>query len=284
VPVFVDSRPDTLNIDLDAAAAAVSDRTKAVFVVHYGGVAAQIDGFVALAERRGLALVEDNAHGFGGYWRGRHLGTFGSFGAQSWHDTKNVCCGEGGALLVNRPGDMERAEEIREKGTNRARFFRGDVDKYSWVEGGSSYLPSDLLAALLLAQLERFDDIQRRRMRVWSTYSRSLTEWADDFGVEQMTVPDGCEHPAHLYYLVMPRAEDQAGLIEHLRRRGIVATFHYQPLDSSTAGRRLGRTPFPCRVAADRSQRLVRLPLHPVLTDSELEQIVEAVTSYRPQP
>ncbi|WP_245603809.1 dTDP-4-amino-4,6-dideoxygalactose transaminase [Intrasporangium oryzae] len=281
VPVFVDVDPTTMNIDPVSAAAAITDRTKAIYIVHYGGVACDLPALQAVADQHGLAIVEDNAHSLGAYFNGQHLGTFGTFGTQSWHDTKNVTSGEGGAILINDERFAERAEILREKGTNRSRFLRGQVDKYTWVDQGSSYLPSDLLAALLLAQFERFDDIQTRRHAVWNGYDKQLGAWASDNGVELMTVPEGCEHPAHLYFLMMPTHEDQTGLISHLKEQDIVATFHYQPLDSSPAGRKLGRTPNPCPVTADRSMRLVRLPLHAGMTDADTDRVIGAITEYR---
>lgn len=280
VPVFVDVRPDTLNVDLAAVEAALTERTKAVCVVHYAGVGAQPDELVALLEPRGIVLIEDNAHGLGASWKDQKLGTFGDFGTQSFHDTKNVTSGEGGALLVRSAEHMARAEILREKGTNRSAFLRGQVDKYTWVDQGSSYLPSDLLAALLMAQLDRFDVIQRERMRVWDAYAVGLTSWAEEIGATLMHVPDEADHPAHMFYLLMPTAREQAGVIAHLAERDVVAAFHYQPLDSSPGGRRFGRTPEACRVSADVSSRLVRLPLHPALSGSDIDQVLAATTSF----
>ncbi|MCA1782638.1 MAG: dTDP-4-amino-4,6-dideoxygalactose transaminase [Dermatophilaceae bacterium] len=280
-PVFVDVLPETLNIDPQQVAEAVTPATKAVFFVHYGGVAADLDALQAVADEHGLALVEDNAHALGGYFRGRHLGTFGTFATQSWHATKNVACGEGGALLINDPAFVERAEVIREKGTNRSRFLRGQVDKYTWVDQGSSYLPSELLAAVLAAQFECFEEIQDKRHRTWRAYDSSLPEWAAGNGVGVMTVPDECEHPAHLYYLIMSSPEDQEGIIQHLKMRGITAPFHYQPLDTAPAGRSLGRSLRPCTVTADRAARLVRLPLHAGLSEDDVARVIDGVMSYR---
>lgn len=280
-PVFVDVLPETMNIDPAAVEAAITPRTKAIFVVHYGGVAVDLDAIGAIAAAHGLKVVEDNAHGIGGYFRGRHLGTFGTFGTQSWHDTKNVTSGEGGAILINDEAYAERAEIVREKGTNRSRFLRGQIDKYTWVDQGSSFLPSDLLAALLYAQFERFDEIQERRQYVWHRYAEALPGWAAANGVQLMTEPPECEQPAHMFFTIMPSHADQMGLIAHLKERDIVATFHYQPLDSSEAGRRLGRTPNPCVVTADRSLRLVRLPMHAALLKKDVERVVEAVSEYR---
>jgi dTDP-4-amino-4,6-dideoxygalactose transaminase len=280
-PVLVDVEPETLNLDVAKVADALTPRTKAVFVVHYGGVAADLDDLLDLLEPRGIALVEDNAHGIGAYWKGRHLGTFGVLGTQSWHDTKNISSGEGGALLVNDTALLRRAEIIREKGTDRARFLRGEVDKYTWTDQGSSYLMSDLSAALLLAQMERFDEIQEARHRVWDAYDVRLAQWADDLGVVRMRSVPGGDHPAHLYWMMMPTHDDQSGLIRHLRELDVVAAFHYQSLDESDAGRRLARAPHPCEISRRAARRLVRLPLHAGMTNPDLERVLDGVTSYR---
>jgi dTDP-4-amino-4,6-dideoxygalactose transaminase len=283
VPVFVDIDPRTLNIDPAAAEAAITARTRAMFILHYGGVAADVDRLMAIAEAHGLAVVEDNAHGLGATFRGRHLGTFGTLGTQSFHDTKNAAMGEGGALLVQDPELLARAEIVRDKGTNRARFWRGEIDKYTWVDEGSSYLPSDILAAVLCAQLEGFDDIQTRRMHVWDRYSAELADWASSADVDRMWIPPECSHPAHLYFMIMPAPADQQGLIRHLSELDIVATFHYQPLDQAPAGQAFGRTPSPCDVAYDRASRLVRLPIHANMTDVEIDRVIEGVTTYTPR-
>lgn len=282
-PVFVDVDPHTLNISPELVESAVTDATRAIMVVHYGGVGADMDALLRIATTHGLQIIEDNAHSLGAFLDGRHLGTFGALGTQSWHATKNVTCGEGGALLVNDASLFERAEIIREKGTNRSRFLRGQVDKYTWVDQGSSYLPSDLLAAMLLAQFEKFDDIQQRRHHVWNAYATDLADWAGDNGVSLMQVPAGRQHPAHVFYLMMPSHEDQSGLIAHLRDHEIVATFHYQPLDSAPAGVELGRTPQPCPVTADAAVRLVRLPLHAGMSDGDLTRVIETTRQYRTQ-
>ncbi|RJO69308.1 dTDP-4-amino-4,6-dideoxygalactose transaminase [Nocardia panacis] len=279
--VFVDIDTRTGNIDPVAVAEAITARTKAVLVMHYGGVAADMDALLDLAERHGLAIIEDNAHGLGGAWRGRRLGTLGTLGTQSFHDTKNVHCGEGGALLLNDEILMGRAEIMREKGTDRARFLRGQVDKYSWQDIGSSYLPSELNAAVLDAQLDDFETIQKERHRVWDTYAAALPEWAARKGVHLMHVPAEAEHTAHLYYLRMPTEDSRDGLIAHLAGRGIVAPFHYVPLDSSAAGLKYGRTPVACVRSAEFSGTLVRLPLWPMLTESQLTRVVEGITDYR---
>jgi dTDP-4-amino-4,6-dideoxygalactose transaminase len=283
VPVFVDIDPRTLNIDPAAAEAAITARTTAMFILHYGGVAADLDRLLAIAAAHGLAVVEDNAHGLGASFRGRHLGTFGTLGTQSFHDTKNAAMGEGGALIVQDRELLTRAEIVRDKGTNRARFWRGEIDKYTWVDEGSSYLPSDILAAVLCAQLEGFDDIQTRRMHVWDRYSAELADWASSADVDRMWIPPECSHPAHLYFMIMPAPADQQGLIRHLRELDIVATFHYQPLDQAPAGQAFGRTPSPCDVAYDRASRLVRLPIHANMTDVEIDRVIEGVTTYTPR-
>jgi dTDP-4-amino-4,6-dideoxygalactose transaminase len=230
-------------------------------VVHYGGVAADMEAIGAIASAHGLRIIEDNAHALGGKWRGQYLGTLGALGTQSFHDTKNVHCGEGGALLVNDASLKERAEMIREKGTNRSRFLRGQIDKYTWTDIGSSYLMSELNAAVLDSQLAEFDAIQAKRHAIWDAYSASLVEWASASGASLMIPADDTEHTAHLFYVLMPNHEEQLGLLAHLRERGIVGTFHYIPLDSSPAGLRYGRTPFECSVSEDFSRRMVRLPL-----------------------
>jgi dTDP-4-amino-4,6-dideoxygalactose transaminase len=281
-PVFADIDPETLNLDPDSLESCTTPRTKAVFLVHYGGIGADMTRIVAIADKHGLQVVEDNAHGLGARWQGRFLGTFGALATQSFHATKNVQCGEGGALLVNNTEFLERAEIIREKGTDRSRFLRGQVDKYTWNDIGSSYLPSELQAAVLRSQLESFDEIQRLRMRAWNVYAAELGSWADACGARLMHVPAGAEHPAHVFYVVMPSHQDQQLMLAHLRSRGVVGTFHYIPLDSSPAGRRFGRTPRPCVVTHDIAYRLVRLPLFADLTDADVDRVVSTVRSYQP--
>jgi dTDP-4-amino-4,6-dideoxygalactose transaminase len=282
VPVFVDIRPDTLNLDETQIEAAITERTKAVVVVHYGGVAAAMDEILAIAGRHGLTVIEDNAHGLGGSYKGRPLGSLGLMATQSFHGTKNVHCGEGGALVVNDTDLLERAEIIREKGTNRSQFFRGQVDKYRWVDIGSSYLPADPLAAFLTAQLERFDEIQAPRLTIWQRYDEELSGWAAAHGIGVPVVPAECVHPAHVYYLVMPSHEHQAGLIAHLGERNITAPFHYVPLHSSPAGQKYGRVgPEGCAVTDRVSESLVRLPLFSQLTDTEQGRVIDGLLSYR---
>jgi dTDP-4-amino-4,6-dideoxygalactose transaminase len=282
VPVFVDCRPDTLNIDERLIEEAITDRTRAIVVVHYGGVACEMDDILALADRFGLAVVEDNAHGLGGTYKGRLLGSFGSMATQSFHGTKNIQCGEGGALVVNDPTLVDRAEILREKGTNRKQYFLGKVDKYRWVDIGSSYLPSDINAAILTAQLEAFEDIQKRRQRVWESYAGGLAAWARRNGVAASPVLDDREHSAHLFHLLMPEPELQQALIEHLAQRGILATFHYVPLHSSPFGSRVGRTgPSGCATTESVSRRLVRLPLYAGLTERATARVIDEVMAFK---
>jgi dTDP-4-amino-4,6-dideoxygalactose transaminase len=279
VPVFVDCRPDTLNIDERAVEAAITPRTKAVVVVHYGGVACEMDAIGKVARHHGIPVIEDNAHGLGASYQGRPLGSLGALATQSFHATKNLQCGEGGALLINDDRFRDRAEILREKGTDRSRFFRGQVDKYRWMDLGSSYLLSDLLAAGLTAQLEAFDVIQARRHAVWDAYDAAFA----GLDVVRPTVPAGCEHPAHLYHLLMPDLERRQGLLRHLAEHGVQATFHYQPLHSAPAGQRFGRTgPGGCPVTEDVADRLVRLPLHAGMTAGDAERVIAAVRAYRP--
>jgi dTDP-4-amino-4,6-dideoxygalactose transaminase len=279
-PVFADVRPDTLNLDEGRLDRLISSRTRAVVPVHYAGIACAMDAILEIAGRHGIAVVEDNAHGLFGRYNGRLLGTMGALATLSFHETKNFTCGEGGALLINDAALVERAEIVREKGTNRSRFFRGQVDKYTWVDVGSSYLPSELLAAFLLAQLEAREAIQARRHRIWSYYERHLSDWASARGVRLPVVPACCEHPAHLFYLIAPSLGERQGLIEHLKQRGISSVFHYLPLHLSEMGRRLGGKPGDCPVTEDLSDRLLRLPFYAALTDTDLERIVGAVREW----
>jgi dTDP-4-amino-4,6-dideoxygalactose transaminase len=279
-PVFVDARPDTLNLDETALERLITDRTKAIVPVHYAGVGCEMDAILDIAQKHGLAVVEDNAHGLFGKYRGRWLGTFGCLATQSFHETKNFTCGEGGALLINDPCYVERAEIIREKGTNRSRFFRGQVDKYSWVDIGSSFLPSDLLAAFLFAQLEKKEHIQARRRQIWETYFSGLAEWAYEHGVCLPVVPPHCEQPYHMFYVLLPSLAQRQALIAHLKARGILAVFHYLPLHLSEMGRRLGGQEGDCPVTEAMSERLLRLPFYNDLTDIDQESVLTAIREF----
>lgn len=279
-PVFADIRPDTLNLDETRLEALITPRTKAIVVVHYAGVGCEMDAIMQIAARHGVAVVEDNAHGLFGTYRGQHLGTFGALATQSFHETKNFQCGEGGALLINDPQYVERAEIIREKGTNRSRFFRGQVDKYTWVDIGSSYLPSDLLAAFLYVQLEAREQIQATRQRIWETYSETLAGWAADHDVRLPVVPAHCDQAYHMFYLLLPSLDARQTLIEHLKARGILAVFHYLPLHLSDMGVCFGGQPGDCPVTEDISDRLLRLPFYTALAPDEQTQVIEAVCAF----
>ena len=276
-PVFVDVRPDTLNIDETQMEQRITERTKAIFLVHYAGVGSEMDTVMPIARRHGIAVVEDNAHGLYGKYRGRYLGTFGELATLSFHETKNFSCGEGGALLINDAQFNERAEILREKGTDRSRFFRGEVDKYTWVDIGSSYLPSDLLAAFLRAQLEHRDQIQSKRREIWETYSRELASWAKANGIRLPIVPPECEQSYHMFYVIMPSFESRQALISHLASFGILAVFHYLPLHLSPMGLRFGGRQGDCPVTEDLSDRLLRVPFFTGMNSSEQSQVIDAV-------
>ena len=280
-PVFVDVRPDTLNIDERQIKKRLTNNTKAIFLVHYAGIGCEMDAILGLAQRHRLAVVEDNAHGLFGKYRGRFLGTIGDLAALSFHETKNFTCGEGGALLLREPRHVERAEIIREKGTDRSRFFRREVDKYSWVDVGSSYLPSDLLAAFLRAQLEHRDQIQSARRKVWETYLRELSDWALENQVRLPVVPPECEQSYHMFYLIMPSLASRQALISHLGRRGILAVFHYLPLHLSIMGRKFGGREGDCPITEDVSDRLLRLPFFNDLTEEDQADVISAVCAFR---
>jgi dTDP-4-amino-4,6-dideoxygalactose transaminase len=279
-PVFCDIRPDTLNIDEQKIGGLITSQTKAILAVHYAGVGCQMDSILALSKRHGIAVVEDNAHGLFGKFKGKHLGTFGCLATQSFHETKNFTCGEGGALLINDPRYFERAEIIREKGTNRNRFFRGQVDKYTWVDLGSSYLPSDVLAAFLFAQLEHRAQIQSSRRRIWEYYLKRLEEWAGRNGVRLPFVPEHCEQSWHMFYLLMPSFEARQALIAHLKMREILSVFHYLPLHLSEMGRRWGGKEGDCPVTERVSDCVVRLPFYNELSETDQDCIVSAVCEF----
>jgi dTDP-4-amino-4,6-dideoxygalactose transaminase len=281
-PVFADVRPDTLNLDESHLPRLLGPRTRAIVPVHYAGVGCDMDAIAAAAAPRGIAIVEDNAHGLFGRRGGRLLGSFGCMSTLSFHETKNFTCGEGGALVINDGRYVERAEIVREKGTNRSQFFRGMVDKYTWVDIGSSYLPADLLAAFLLAQLEARERIQAARQRTWERYARELAGWAERHGARLPVVPPDCEHPAHIFYLLLPSLAARQGLITHLASRRILAVFHYVPLHLSEYGRKLAGSVNDCPVAADVSDRLVRLPLFYELSATDQARVIEAVQEFEP--
>jgi dTDP-4-amino-4,6-dideoxygalactose transaminase len=279
-PVFIDIRPDTLNFDEMQLEALITPRTKAIFVVHYAGVGCEMDVINAIAQKHNLPVVEDNAHGLFGKYNGKNLGTFGALATQSFHETKNVSSGEGGALLINNSIYDERAEIIREKGTNRSRFFRGQVDKYTWVDIGSSYLPSELVAALLCAQLEAAAKIQAKRKAICTTYRQKLAAWAEKLGARMPFVPDYCEEPSHMFYLLMPNLEIRTRFIQWMKSQNVLCVFHYLPLHLSDMGLTFGGKPGDCPVTEDISDRLVRLPLYYDLSDSELTYVIETIHAF----
>jgi len=279
-PVFIDIRRDTLNLDESRLEALITPRTRAVVPVHYAGVGCEMDTICEIAARHGLAVVEDNAHGLFGKYKGRWLGTFGELATQSFHETKNFSCGEGGALLINAPQLIERAEILREKGTDRSRFYRGQVDKYTWVDLGSSYLPSDILAGYLLAQLEQRERIQSSRRRIWETYQAELAGWAERQGVQLPCVPAHCEQSYHMFYLILPSLDRRQALIAWLKEQGILSVFHYQPLHLSEMGRRFGGRPGDCPVTEWAGDRLLRLPFYNDMSESEQARVIDALRSF----
>jgi dTDP-4-amino-4,6-dideoxygalactose transaminase len=278
--VFADIRPDTLNLDEQRLEGLVTSRTKAIVPVHYAGVGCEMDVVCEIAARHNLSVVEDNAHGLFGKFRGRWLGTFGCLAAQSFHETKNITCGEGGALLINDPRLIERAEIIREKGTNRSRFFRGQVDKYSWVDIGSSYVMSDVLAAFLYAQLEVWQNIQSQRQRIWKYYDKCLHGWAQEHGIGVPVVPAHCEQSYHMYYLIMRSLQERQAFIAFLKSRKILSVFHYVPLHLSPMGVRMGGLKGACPITEDRSDRLVRLPFYNNLSAENQDQVIRAIKEF----
>ena len=278
--VFCDIHESTLNLDERILESLVSERTKAVVAVHYAGVGCEMDAILSVAEHAGLAVIEDNAHGLFGRYRGKALGTFGVLATQSFHETKNCTCGEGGALVVNDPALTARGEILREKGTNRKAFFRGEVDKYTWVDEGSSYVPSDMLAAFLAAQLEAADVIQAARKRIWHAYGDGLADWAASVGARLPYVPVDCEQPYHMFYVLLPSLQYRTALIEHLRALGIVAVFHYLPLHLSPMGERHGGRRGQCPVTEDVADRLLRLPFYVGLSPVEQDEVIEAIIEF----
>lgn len=276
VPVFVDVSPETLNVSPAAIEAAITERTRAIVVVHYGGVACDMEAIMAIADRRGLVVVEDAAHALPASLEGRPLGSIGALATFSFHETKNVQCGEGGALVVNDERFVDRAEILQEKGTDRARFFRGQVDKYTWRDLGSSYLLSEVAAAFLWAQLERLDEITATRRAIWDEYHEGLAALEEAAVLRRPVVPEGCVHSGHLYYVLLPRADLRPELIEAIAEQSVHAVFHYVPLHDSPAGRRLGRPGSALDVTEDVSERLLRLPLWAGLGD-DAEVVLGAV-------
>lgn len=275
IPVFCEIRPDTLNIDEEQLEAAITSRTKAIVPVHYAGVGCEMDKIMAVAQAHNLLVVEDAAQGISAKYRDLSLGGIGQLAALSFHETKNVISGEGGALLINDPSFIERAEIIWEKGTNRNQFFRGQVDKYTWVDIGSSYLPSEITAAFLWAQLEQSESIKQGRLKIWNQYQDAFAELEAREKVRRPIVPDHCEHNAHIYYLLLPDLNRRTDFINHLRQADTNPIFHYIPLHSSPAGKRFGRANGDLSLTEEISERLVRLPLWFGLKEDDLSNIIE---------
>ena len=280
-PIFIDIRSDTLNLNEDKLEELITENTKAIYLVHYAGVGCEMASIMEIAKKYRIDIVEDNAHGLFGKYKGKFLGTFGKFAAQSFHETKNISCGEGGALIINDSNFIERAEIIREKGTNRSRFFRGQIDKYSWVDIGSSFLPSDILAAILLSHLEESQNIQRKRKEIWETYDHVLREWAHDNKVKQPFIPSHCEQSYHMYYLLLPNSNTRQAFIRHLKGRGVHSVFHYVPLHASEMGAKYGYAEGDFPVTEKISSCLVRLPMYYDLSPVDLAQINQAIMEFK---
>jgi dTDP-4-amino-4,6-dideoxygalactose transaminase len=279
-PVFVEIRPDTLNLDETCLRSALTSRTKAILPVHYAGVACDMDAIGAFAHEHGLTIIEDAAQGVMSRYRGRSLGGLSPLGCLSFHETKNVICGEGGALLVNDPALVERAEILQEKGTNRSQFFRGQVDKYTWVDVGSSFLTSDISASFLWAQLEQAEAITARRLAIWDRYHAALEPLERVGALRRPIIPGDCEHNAHMYYVLLPEQRQRQRLIAHLRDRGVQAVFHYVPLHSSPAGWAHGRAHGRLDLTTEISERLLRLPLWPGMSDEDVDRVAAEVRAF----
>jgi dTDP-4-amino-4,6-dideoxygalactose transaminase len=281
---FADVSPDTCNLDPESVAGLVNERTRAIIPVHYAGVGCEMDDLCEIASGVGAWVVEDNAHGIFGSYRGRKLGTIGALGTLSFHDTKNLTCGEGGAIIVNDPLLAARCEVLREKGTNRSSFFRGEVDRYTWIDIGSSFLLSDILASVLLAQVEESTRIQCARRDIWTTYDDELRQWCGDHGVRQPVIPDDAAQSFHMYYLLMRDGEERDSFIKHLRSWDVEATFHYLPLHLTPVGRRLGGEPGQCPITEATSERLVRLPFFTDMTVEQQAYVIDAVRAFTAGP
>lgn len=278
--VFVDIRPDTMNIDEKLIEDAITDKTRAIVPVHYAGVGCEMDTIMDIAKRHNLVVVEDAAQGVNAFYKGRALGSVGDYGCFSFHETKNYSMGEGGAILINRPEQIEDAEIIREKGTDRSRFFRGQVDKYTWVNIGSSFLPSDINAAYLMAQLEMADEINENRLQSWTRYNEGLQDLAQEGVIELPYIPEECAHNAHMFYIKTKDMEERKALISYLKERDIAAVFHYVPLHSAPAGLRFGRFHGEDRYTTKESERLLRLPMYYNLSESDQQKVIDAVHGF----
>ena len=280
VPVFVDIRPDTLNLDEKLIEKAITPQTKAIFVVHYGGVSCEMNKILQIAKNHNLYVLEDAAQGFLAKYNDKYLGTIGDMGAYSFHETKNIISGEGGALLINNPMFIERAEIIREKGTNREQFFRGEVDKYTWVDIGSSYLPGEMIAAFLMAQFEKVKEITNRRIKIWNNYHKSFKNLEEKGLLRRPIIPKNVEYNGHLYYLILKSLKMRDSIIKYLKKRSILAIFHYIPLHSSPAGKKYGRFIGDMSITNKTTDTIVRLPLFFDMTDSEVKYVVQSVKDF----
>lgn len=280
VPVFVDIRPDTMNLDETLLEDAITDKTRAIAAVHYAGVSCEMDTILEIAKRHHLTVVEDAAQGVMSSYKGRALGTIGDFGCYSFHETKNYSMGEGGAILIRDPEQISEAEILREKGTNRSQFFRGQIDKYTWVDYGSSFLPSELNAAYLMAQLDQADEINNARLARWEQYYRLLSPLAAEGRIELPVIPEGCVHNAHMFYIKTGDLEERQALIQALREQGILAVFHYIPLHSSPAGKKFGRFHGEDRYTTRESERLLRLPMYYSLTEENVNDVVSVIEEF----
>jgi dTDP-4-amino-4,6-dideoxygalactose transaminase len=279
-PVFVDVRPDTLNLDERLVEAAITPRTKAIFPVHYAGVGCEMDAITDIADKHGLKVIEDAAQGVNAFYNGRALGSIGQLGCYSFHETKNYISGEGGALCINSPELVERAEIIRDKGTNRRQFFRGQVDKYTWVDVGSSYVPSEICSAFLFAQLEMLDEIAQRRREIYQFYRHRLAPFEAEGLLRLPHIPDNRDSNYHMFYILLPDVALRDGLLQQLKHQGILAVFHYVPLHSSPMGKKLAAHSNPLPVTDDISQRLIRLPMYYELTEEDRLRVVESIAAY----
>lgn len=283
VPVFVDIRKDTLNIDETKIEAAITPRTKAIVPVHYAGVACEMDTIMDIAQQQNLLVIEDAAHGVMSTYKGKPLGAIGHLGTYSFHETKNIIAGEGGALLVNDERFADRAEIIREKGTNRSQFFRGQVDKYTWVDIGSSYLPGEMVAAFLSAQMEEAQNITQKRIDIWRQYHEAFVQLEESGQLRRPIIPQDCQHNAHMYYILLESLERRTEAIAHLKNQGVNSVFHYVPLHSSLAGQKFGKTYSSMNVTSDISDRLLRLPLYCSMTEGDADMVIDAVIHFYSQ-
>ena len=280
VPVFVDIRPDTMNIDEKLIADAITNKTKAIIPVHYAGVSCEMDTIMEIANNHGLKVIEDAAQAIGSTYKGKACGTIGDYGCLSFHETKNLSMGEGGAILIRDKDNIDRAEIIREKGTNRSKFWRGEIDKYTWVDAGSSYLPSELNAAYLYAQLEKADDIYSNRTSTWNNYYAELKELADNNLIELPVVPENCGHNAHMFYIKTRGLDERTEVIEHMKKNGICAVFHYVPLHSAPAGKKYGRFHGNDLFTTKESERLIRLPLYYGMQEADLYKVIHVLKQF----